>query len=157
MSGWQRCARDVEHHGDERVIAVHADQIHHPLFAKRRDGTRVRVIGHAAVPVQLGAEVVDDLQALGQVVEAPAGSDGVDNGVAQAGALRIRRMDVPFVWLRPATRLEQNRELADVAGQRAAIAKILSHSRGMHHQLRAAAERHERSEDVLIALRQKLR
>src|SRR5437764_5771044 len=80
MSWRNWCACDIEDHRDERVVAVHPDQIHHPLLSKCRNGARVCSVAHSPRLVQLGAEVVGGLQRLGQVVEPAAFGDRLDDG-----------------------------------------------------------------------------
>jgi F-type H+-transporting ATPase subunit gamma len=117
ISRWQRRPSHVEHHRDHRVVAVQADQVHHPLLAVLAHHARVRAVGHAVKVVQLVAEVVDDLHPLAQPLGTAAVGNGLDDGVAEARGPAIGRVHVPFVLLRPPARDEQDRELADVARQ----------------------------------------
>src|SRR5712691_12539229 len=55
----RRMAVDVEHHGDQRVVARHADQVDNATLAKPLEYRFVGGVAHELLFVQLGAEVVD--------------------------------------------------------------------------------------------------
>src|SRR5579864_4168851 len=65
---WQRCTRGVHHHGEQRVVPLNPDRINHTLLAELCDRTLIRHVAHAPVPLELGAQVVEDLLVLGHVI-----------------------------------------------------------------------------------------
>src|SRR5437588_4214910 len=55
----RRMAVDVEHHGDQRVVARHADQVDNATLAEPLEHRFVGGVAHKLPFMQLGAEVVD--------------------------------------------------------------------------------------------------
>jgi hypothetical protein len=122
------------------------------VLAEPGHGAGVGTVGDAVVVVQFAAELVDDFLVVGHLLGAPAFRNRLNHLVRQTSGARVRGVHVPLVLLGPAARLQDDRELAERARQCVAEAEISAHLRGVDHQLRAAAERHERTEDLLHAL-----
>src|SRR2546425_8167775 len=141
----RRMAVDVEHHGDQRVVARHADQVDDAALAKPLERRLVGGVAHELLFVQLGAEVVD-------------GSLVVLHGRRAAPLRKIRRdawrktcfqrqrvTRVPLVLRAPVARRDEDREFVQARRQRAVEADVLAHPLHAVSELRAAQQRVERS------------
>src|SRR5690242_11274159 len=99
MPGRNRRARRVEHHGEEAVVALNADEVDDALLTKPRQGTGIDGVGDRVRALKLVAEIIDDGFVLGQRRWPAAVQDGGDGLARDAGLARDRRMDVPLVVL----------------------------------------------------------
>src|SRR6202165_2857509 len=138
-------AVDVEHHGDQRVIARHADQVENATLAKPLEYRFVGGVAHELPFVQLGAEVVDGSLVVLHGRRAAPLRKVRRNAWRKACLQRQRVMRVPLVLRAPVARRDENREFVQARRQRAVEADVLAHPLHAVSELRAAQPCVERS------------
>src|SRR5882762_10002276 len=140
----RRMAVDVEHHGDQRVVARHADQVDDAALAETLEHRLVGGVAHELLFVQLGAEVVDgSLVVLHGRRAAPLREIRRD-ARRETRLQRERVMRVPLVLRAPVARRDEDSKFVQARRQRAVEADVLAHPLHAVGELRAAQQRVER-------------
>ena len=121
----------------------------------RRNAATARAyvgIAHAVVPQQLGAEIVDQLFVGSHPGRAPPVGDRSAISRLRPSFNRDRIVHVPFVLLREVARCDEDDELVQLRRKHRAISEVVAHRHRTQHHFGAAMQRHERTEDVLLAV-----
>ena len=104
-------------HGNEAVIAKHANKIDRAIAAKARNGSPVQCIGYRARQVQFACEEIDKLFILGLKLRGDIFFKRVDDVFRQAGRQRWWPVCFPFKPGIPDPRCRQDRQFGQARGQ----------------------------------------
>src|SRR5207248_1802977 len=152
-----RCgARAVHHCRQEDVVPVQTQQLYDALLAEHRDGATIRVVTDAFVAQNLGREIVRRLFVGRHVDGTPSVRDRFANFAPQSGLGREGVVHLPLDLLRPLAAHDEDRKLGDPLREDALEAQRIAHLFGGEHQIRAAEQWNERTEDGPLAVGQEL-